>query len=174
MIADLVSLKVKPYPGEGYENIAPYLNVVFGACALASDVSMILCGSAVDQLHNLASYNVVKPFDVSQTDTKEVIEAINSSDQHEGHDDVEIHTKLPSTLMSRMNVTFATDGRSADVTFGDDVNSSSLDDQDIDMSLKNVVSSDVDKFKAEPLADVALQKAWSLAKVNKGYFFYKE
>ena len=164
MIADLVSLKVKPYPGEGYENIAPYLNVVFGACALASDVSMILCGSAVDQLHNLASYNVVKLFDVSQTDTKEVIEAINSSDQHEGHDDVEIHTKLPSTLMSRMNVTFATD----------DVNSSSLDDQDIDMSLKNVVSSDVDKFKAEPLADVALQKAWSLAKVNKGYFFYKE
>jgi len=161
VIADLVSLKVKPYPGEGYENIAPYLNVVFGACALASDVSMILCGSAVDQLHNLASYNVVKLFDVSQTDTKEVIEAINSSDQHEGHDDVEIHTKLPSTLMSRMNVTFATD----------DVNSSSLDDQDIDMSLKNVVSSDVDKFKAEPLADVALQKAWSLAKVNKGYFF---
>lgn len=68
--ADLVSLKVKPCPGEGYENIAPYLNVVVGACALTSDVSMILCGSAVDQLDNLAAYNVVKPFGVSPTDKK--------------------------------------------------------------------------------------------------------
>ena len=58
VIADLVSLKVKPYPGEGCKNIAPYLNIVFVACALASDVSMILCGLAVAQLDNLAVYNV--------------------------------------------------------------------------------------------------------------------
>jgi len=39
--------------------------------------------------------------------------------------------------------------------------------------LKRSLSCDVDKFKAEQLADVALQKAWSLAKVNKGHFFIK-
>jgi len=70
VIAELVSLKVKPYPSPGYENIAPYLNIVFAACALTSDVSMILCGSAVDQLDNLAAYNVVKPFGVSQMEKK--------------------------------------------------------------------------------------------------------
>jgi len=124
---------------------------------------MILCGSAVAELDNLAAYNVVKPFDVSQTEYKEVIEAINSSDQHEGGDDGN-YTKFPSTLMG-MNVTIDTDGRSADITSGDVL--TFPDDQDKDTSLKKVVSSDVNKFKAEQLADVALQKVWSLAKVNK-------
>ena len=110
---------------------------------------MILCGSVVAQLDNLAAYNMVKLFEVSQTEYEEVIEVIetiNSSDQHEGHDDVEIHTKFPSTLTG-MNVTIDTDGRSADITSGDVL--TSPDDQDIDTSLKKVVSSDVNKLKAE-------------------------
>jgi len=50
---------------------------------------MILCGSAVDQLDNLATYNAAKPFDVSKTNTKEVIEDTNSSGQHKTHDAIE-------------------------------------------------------------------------------------
>ena len=95
MIAELDSLKVKPYPFPVYENIAPYLNVVFVACALTSDVCMMLCGSAVDQLDNLAAHDVVKLLDVSQTDYNKVIEATNASDQHQGHNDVGVHTKFP-------------------------------------------------------------------------------
>ena len=144
MIAELDLLKVKPYPSPGYENIAPYLNVVFVACALTSDVSMTLCGSAVDKLDNLAEHDVVKPFDVSQSDYNEVIEVTNTSDQHKGHNEVGIHTKFPSTLMG-MNVMIDTDGRSPDVTSGDEL--TSPNDQDIDTSLKKVVRSDVDKFK---------------------------
>ena len=29
--ARLISLKIKPHPAEGYENIAPHLNVIFAA-----------------------------------------------------------------------------------------------------------------------------------------------
>jgi len=67
-----------------------------------------------------------------------------------------------------MNATIDTDGRSADITSGDVL--TSPDDQAVDTSRKKVVSSDANKFNAEQLADVALQKAWSLAKVNKGHF----
>jgi len=37
---------------------------------------MILCGSVVAQLDNLAAYNMVKLFEVSQTEYEEVIEVI--------------------------------------------------------------------------------------------------
>jgi len=80
----------------------------------------------------------------------------------------------PSTLTG-INVTIHADGRSADIIDSDEL--TLTDEQDTDTSLKKVVSSDVDKFKAEKLADVALQKAWSLSKVRKGQqrsLFYKE
>jgi len=43
-------------------------------------------------------------------------------------------------------------------------------EKDTDTSLEKVVSSDVDKFKAEQIADITLQKAWSLlAKITTRY-----
>ena len=51
--ADLVSLRIKPHPSAGLENIAPPLNVVFAACALTTDVELILCGTAVEEIEAL-------------------------------------------------------------------------------------------------------------------------
>ena len=58
--AELVSLRIKPYPGEGFDNIAPYLDVIFAACDLTTDVDVILCRSVVNQLDDLNAYNVLK------------------------------------------------------------------------------------------------------------------
>jgi len=51
--ADLVLLKIKPYAAQPYTNIAPYVEVIFAACELATDVNLILCGSVVKQLNKL-------------------------------------------------------------------------------------------------------------------------
>ena len=58
--AELVSLRVKPHPGDGYENIAPSVNVIFAVCALATEIEVILCGTAVQELEVLSTYNVPK------------------------------------------------------------------------------------------------------------------
>jgi len=53
--ARLVALNIKPDPGIGFENIAPSLNVIFAVCALITDVEVILCGSAVEELNELSA-----------------------------------------------------------------------------------------------------------------------
>jgi len=96
VVANLVSLKVKPCPGHGYENIAPYLNIVFAACALTSEISMILCGTAVNQLDNLAAYNVVKPSVESKVDENQVIADLNefmTFTKRQGHVDAQPELK---------------------------------------------------------------------------------
>jgi len=59
--AELVSLRVKPHPGDGYENTAPSVNIIFAVCALATEIKVILCGTAVEELEVLSTYNVPKP-----------------------------------------------------------------------------------------------------------------
>jgi len=71
--------------------------------------------------------------------------------------------------LSEMNITVDSD-RSRDNSisnFDDEVTLSG--NQDI--SPHQVMSSDVSNFKAEQSTDVTLQKAWSMAKINKGHFF---
>lgn len=51
--AKLVSLKIKPHPGVGFQYIAPPLNVIFAVCTLTTDVEIILCGSAVEELEEM-------------------------------------------------------------------------------------------------------------------------
>jgi len=58
--ADLVPLKIKPYAAQPYTNIAPYVEVIFAACELATDVNLILCGSVVKQLNELRAYDILK------------------------------------------------------------------------------------------------------------------
>jgi len=41
--ATLVTLKVKPTTSDNHENIAPYIDVVFAACDITSDLQAILC-----------------------------------------------------------------------------------------------------------------------------------
>jgi len=131
---------------------------------------MILCGTAVNQLDDLAAYNIVKPSVESKVDENQVIEDLKefmTFTQGQGHDDA--HPELKG-----LNVTVDSD-RSFDNDISNSGNELTLsDDPNTDTSLENVVSSDVDKFKAEQVADVTLQKAWSLANVNKGHFFIKK
>jgi len=158
--ARLISLKIKPHPGEGYENIAPHLNVIFAACPLTTGVSMILCGTAVEQLDELAAYNVVKPSATLKRNDKVIID----------RNEFMTLTQLPGQghempELSEINITVDSD-RSCD----DKVTLSG--NQDI--SPYQVMSSDVSNFKAEQLTDVTLQKAWSIARINKGHFFIKD
>jgi len=59
VIAQLVRLSIKPCPGEGCENTAPYLSVVFAACKMSTDVDVILCNSVIKELNELNAYNIL-------------------------------------------------------------------------------------------------------------------
>ena len=61
MQAKLVAVDVKPAPENGFEYIGPPLQVIFAVGPLRTDVDVILCGSAVEQLEELQKYRVVKP-----------------------------------------------------------------------------------------------------------------
>ena len=61
MQAKLVAVDVKPAPENGFEYIGPPLNVIFAVSPLRTEVDVILCGSAVEQLEELRKYRVVKP-----------------------------------------------------------------------------------------------------------------
>jgi len=58
--ADLVPLKIKPYAAQPFTNIAPYVEVIFAACELATNVYIISCGSVVKQLNELRTYDILK------------------------------------------------------------------------------------------------------------------
>ena len=61
MQARLVAVNVKPAPENGFEYIGPPLNVIFAVGPLRTDIDVILCGSAIEQLEELRKYRVVKP-----------------------------------------------------------------------------------------------------------------
>ena len=67
--ATLVTLKVKSTFSDKHENIAPYIDVVFAACDITSDLQAILCDADWKSLRDLSAYDVLKPLVGSQLDT---------------------------------------------------------------------------------------------------------
>lgn len=59
--ATLATRKVKPTTSDNYENIAPYIDVVFAACDITSDLQAILCEADLKSLRALSEYDVLKP-----------------------------------------------------------------------------------------------------------------
>jgi len=59
--ATLVTLKVKPTTSDNHENIAPYIDVVFAARDITSDLQAILCDADLKSLRDLSAYDVLKP-----------------------------------------------------------------------------------------------------------------
>jgi len=59
--ANLVTIGIKPQPNDGFENIAPYIPIIFAACVMITDVDIILSSSVVEQLNDLAVYEVIQP-----------------------------------------------------------------------------------------------------------------
>ena len=53
--AHLVPLKIKPHSAQPYTNMAPYVEVIFAACELATHVNLILCGSVVKHVEELTA-----------------------------------------------------------------------------------------------------------------------
>jgi len=51
--ANLVPLRIKPHASLPLINIAPYVDVIVAVCPLATDVSLILSGSLVEQIREL-------------------------------------------------------------------------------------------------------------------------
>ena len=63
VMARLVDLKIKPWPGENQKNIAPYLDVTFAACKLSTDVDVILSENVISRLAELEAYSVPEPIE---------------------------------------------------------------------------------------------------------------
>ena len=66
--ATLVTLKVKPTTFGNHENIASYIDVVFAACDITSDLQAILCDADLKNLRDLSAYDVLKPSVESELD----------------------------------------------------------------------------------------------------------
>ena len=67
--ATLVTLKIKPATSGNHENIAPYIDVVFAACDITSDLQAILCDADLKSLKDMTAYDVLKPSVGSKLDT---------------------------------------------------------------------------------------------------------
>ena len=89
--AELVSLRVKPHPGDGYENITPSVNIIFAVCALATEAEVILCGTAVQELEVLSTCNVPKPSETPVI-TVETVETTFKPDTNISDQVIEIST----------------------------------------------------------------------------------
>ena len=165
--AKLVVMKVKPWPGEHRENIAPWLNVVFATCALSTDVDIILCGTAVDQLSELSLYNVPKP---------EVTVQVNFEQNVSGGDNERSESPETSECegqpydLSEVKVMTSTVESSND---GGEPGDSKMSSQTQSQSVDQVMNADVDKFRDEQISDPALENAWAQGKANVGHFFIK-
>ena len=113
---------------------------------------MILCGTAVEQLDDLAAYNVVKPSATLKRNDKVIIDRNEFTTltqlQGQGHG-------MPE--LSEMNITVDSD-RSRDNSISNSDDEVTLSDNQ-DISHHQVMSFDVSNFKAEQLTDVTLQKA---------------
>ena len=194
--AELVSLRVKPHPGDEYENIAPSVNVIFAVCALATEVEVILCGTAVQELEVLSIYNVPKPSGTPVI-TVETVETTFKPDTSISDQVTELSTmnsgssqqlELRGTVQSdEIEVKVTALNVTTDVSAFDAVLSPNTDNGGDDSShssrflasrshTKNDNPTEIaiaEKFKAEQTADVSLERAWAQAKASKGHFFVK-
>jgi len=64
---DMAAMKIKPCPEKPCTNVAPFVEIVFATCELATNVKIILSGSVVKLLDELGAYGVLKcPADMSK------------------------------------------------------------------------------------------------------------
>ena len=165
VIADLVTLQMKPHPGVGYKNIAPYIPVVFATCPLV-DVDMILSSMVLDQLHTLSEYDLVTGIsdqDQMSSDCKEVntipliVDAVTTRSQAKSKDISQLTDGGVSRNQTRFNTT------------------PNLEISDLDgvVDLQPNTRA-LDTFITEQKSDSTLTRAWDLAGDEKGGFFVKD
>jgi len=56
--ATLVTLNIKPATSGNHENIAPYIDVVFAACDITSDLQATLYDTDLKSLKDMSAHNV--------------------------------------------------------------------------------------------------------------------
>jgi hypothetical protein len=147
---DLVMVEIKPAATAGYENIAPYIPVVFATCDIATGHDLILSETIVRQLHELQAYEVAAPVASHVSDT----------------------SVAAMTLRSRQ----LTDSRPGNTTNAMD---RSTKDKNVDSQMiisnnqnsDNVISgSDANTLKVEQATDKTLSSCRAMADKGKGNF----
>ena len=165
--ADLVFLRIKPHPSVGLENIAPPLNVIFAVCALTTDVEVILCGTAIEEIEALSTYSVPKPSETSVNTDETMIESdlyisdqvtklwanLSSTSSDCGSSELQEQSKEIVAKVTAINVTTnSVDSELSPETINHGDETSQL------LSLDPSQIANAEKFKAEQLADISLER----------------
>ena len=153
----LVTLQIRPYPGLGFESIAPFIDVTFGVCDMTMEVEMILSDLVVRQLDALNVYTVVKPTVV-----------VNNRSE-------EIQTP-PQVCEAHVDADASSSGQEDEVIAEGDSN-----DDDDNTYVKSLTSSpqvadnaEAKRLRDEQRIDISLKGAWLSAEKGKGNFYVKD
>jgi len=172
--ANLVTTGIKPQPNDGFENIAPYVPIIFAACEMTTDLDIILSSSVVEQLNDLAAYEVIQPQGNSM-----------NRDRSDGYaDDQNDHRKSCEIAVGA--VTTRAMSRQQNQSIDQDIKGH--DDDSTHLGIKEMMSlndsfdetqikSDEDArnaFISEQRNNESLKTAWVLAENNKANYFVKD
>ena len=156
----LISLKIRPYPGFGFESIAPFIEVTFGVCEMTTEVEMVLSDPVIRQLDALNAYTVVKPVVMSNNRSQE--------------------TQTPPQVCEKMVGAVALPDQEGDNRNQVIVEGNSNDNDD-DTQVKFVPSfpqitddTEAKRLRDEQRMDISLRRPWSLAEEGKGSFYVKD
>ena len=172
--ANLVTTGIKPQPNDEFENIAPYIPIIFVACEMKTDVDIILSSSVVEQLNDLAAYEVIQPQENN----------MNRDRSDDYGDDQNDHRKSHETAVGA--VTTRVMSRQQNQSLDQDIKGHDDDSSHVGiketMSLNDLfdetqIKSDEDAhnaFISEQRNDESLKRAWVLAQNNKAKYFIKD
>ena len=147
---DLVMVEIKPAASAGYENIAPFIPIVFATCDIATGHDLILSETIVKQLCELQAYEVAAPVISHVSDTSVGAMTLRSR-------------QLPDSRPG--NTTNAIDGTNTDNTVHSPKIISSNQNSD-----NTISSSDANTLKVEQATDKTLSSCWAMANKGKGNF----
>ena len=160
-----ILLRIRPFPGHGFESIAPFIDVTLGVCDMTTDVDIILSDLVIQQLDALNAYTVVKP----------AVSDDNRSDEIQNPH--QVCETLVDAVASPNQEDELTSNNVIDqvITEGD----SNVDDDDalmkfVTSSSQNTNDAEAQRLRSDQRKDTNLNRAWTLAEKGKGNFYIKD